>query len=69
MKTRVAIACQEGVSQAAFTVGVLKALLENRIQDRVSLVSLIGTSEGAICAFKKQIATCKRQKMRSPLIL
>ncbi len=44
MKTRVAIACQEGVSQAAFTVGVLKALLENRIQDRVSLVSLIGTS-------------------------
>lgn len=51
MKPRVAIACQGGGSQTAFTAGVLKALFENRIQDRVNLVSLSGTSGGAICAF------------------
>ncbi len=33
MKPRVAIACQGGGSQTAFTAGVLKALFENKIQD------------------------------------
>ena len=51
MKPRVAIACQGGGSQTAFTAGVLKALFENKIQDRVNIVSLSGTSGGAICAF------------------
>jgi NTE family protein len=51
MKPRVAIACQGGGSQTAFTAGVLKALFENKIQDRFNLVSLSGTSGGAICAF------------------
>ena len=51
MKPRVAIACQGGGSQTAFTAGVLKALFENRIQDRVDVVSLSGTSGGALCAF------------------
>ena len=51
MKPRVAIACQGGGSQTAFTAGVLKALCENRVQERVNLVSLSGTSVGAICAF------------------
>ena len=51
MKPKVAIACQGGGSQTAFTAGVLKALFENRIQDRVNVVSLSGTSGGAICAF------------------
>ncbi len=51
MKPRVAIACQGGGSQTAFTGGVLKALFENKIQDHVNIVSLTGTSGGAICAF------------------
>jgi NTE family protein len=51
MKPRVAIACQGGGSQTAFTAGVLKALFENKVQDHVNIVSLSGTSGGAICAF------------------
>ncbi|HOD34962.1 MAG TPA: patatin-like phospholipase family protein [Syntrophales bacterium] len=51
MNPKVAIACQGGGSQTAFTAGVLKALFENNIQDRVDIVSLSGTSGGAICAF------------------
>jgi NTE family protein len=51
MKPKVAIACQGGGSQTAFTAGVLKALFENKIQDHVNIVSLSGTSGGAICAF------------------
>jgi len=50
-KPKVAIACQGGGSQTAFTAGVLKALFENRVQDHFSIVSLSGTSGGAICAF------------------
>jgi NTE family protein len=51
IKPKVAIACQGGGSQTAFTAGVLKALFENKIQDHVNIVSLTGTSGGAICAF------------------
>ena len=50
MKPKVAIACQGGGSQTAFTAGVLKALFENKIQDHFNIVSLSGTSGGAICA-------------------
>ena len=45
-----AIACQGGGSQAAFTAGVFKALFENNVQDKFEIVSLSGTSGGAICA-------------------
>jgi NTE family protein len=51
IKPKVAIACQGGGSQTAFTAGVLKAFFENKIQDHVNIVSLTGTSGGAICAF------------------
>lgn len=53
MKTRLAIACQGGGSQTAFTAGVLKALCENRnkVRERFEVVSMSGTSGGAICAF------------------
>lgn len=51
MKPKVAIACQGGGSQTAFTAGVLKALFESKIQDHVQIVSLSGTSGGGICAF------------------
>jgi NTE family protein len=51
MRPKIAIACQGGGSQTAFTAGVLKALFENKIQDHFNIVSLSGTSGGAICAF------------------
>lgn len=51
MKPKIAIACQGGGSQTAFTAGVFKALFENKIQDYFNIVSLSGTSGGAICAF------------------
>lgn len=50
MKPKVAIACQGGGSQTAFTAGVMKALFENNVQDHFDIVSLSGTSGGAICA-------------------
>lgn len=49
-KPKVAIACQGGGSQTAFTAGVLKTLYENNVQDHVDIVSLSGTSGGALCA-------------------
>jgi len=51
MKPRVAIACQGGGSQTAFTAGVFKALFESRVQEHFNIVSLSGTSGGALCAF------------------
>ena len=51
MKPKVAITCQGGGSQTAFTAGVMKALFENNVQDHFNIVSLSGTSGGAICAF------------------
>ncbi|MGD2016134.1 MAG: patatin-like phospholipase family protein [Desulfobacterales bacterium] len=51
MKPKVAIACQGGGSQTAFTAGVLKAFYENEIQNHFDIVSLSGASGGAICAF------------------
>jgi NTE family protein len=50
MKTKIAIACQGGGSHAAFTVGALQALMENNVQEEFEIVSLSGTSGGAICA-------------------
>lgn len=51
MKRKIAIACQGGGSQTAFTAGVLKALFDNKVQDHFNIVSLSGTSGGGICAF------------------
>ena len=50
MKPKIAIACQGGGSQTAFTAGVMKALFDNKIQDHFNVVSLSGASGGAICA-------------------
>ncbi len=50
MKTKIAIACQGGGSHAAFTAGALQALFENNVQDKFEIVSLSGTSGGALCA-------------------
>lgn len=51
MKSKIAIACQGGGSQTAFTAGVLKTFFEHRVQDKYDIVSLSGTSGGGICAF------------------
>jgi len=49
-KKRIAIACQGGGTQTAFTAGVLTEWLEQRVQDRFEISGLSGTSGGAICA-------------------
>jgi len=49
-KLKIAIACQGGGSQTAFTAGALKALCEANIQDEFEIVSISGTSGGAVCA-------------------
>jgi NTE family protein len=49
-KTRVAIACQGGGSQTAFTAGALKALCEKDLSDDIEVVAISGTSGGAVCA-------------------
>jgi NTE family protein len=47
---KIAIACQGGGSQTAFTAGVLKCFLENRLPEKRQIVGLSGTSGGAVCA-------------------
>ncbi len=49
-KIKLAIACQGGGSHAAFTSGVFQTLFESNFQDKYEIVSLSGTSGGAICA-------------------
>ena len=49
-KTKLAIACQGGGSQTAFTAGVLSAWFDQNIQDKYDIVGLSGTSGGGICA-------------------
>jgi NTE family protein len=50
MKTSIAIACQGGGSQTAFTAGVLQGLFDAGIQDEFDIMSLSGASGGAVCA-------------------
>lgn len=61
-KTKIAIACQGGGSQTAFTAGVLKALFEEDVHKRFDIVSLSGTSGGAICATLAWYALAKGDK-------
>lgn len=49
-KPRIAIACQGGGSQTAFTAGVLKSLFEHGIEQTHEIVALTGTSGGALNA-------------------
>jgi NTE family protein len=50
VKVKIAIACQGGGSQTAFTAGVLKALFEEGVHRDFEIVGLSGTSGGSICA-------------------
>ena len=49
-KTKVAIACQGGGSQTAFTAGVLKTIFDNNIHHQYKITGLTGTSGGALDA-------------------
>jgi NTE family protein len=49
-RIKVAIACQGGGSQTAFTAGVLKALAEAGVGQKFEVVGISGTSGGALCA-------------------
>ena len=49
-KRKIAITCQGGGSQTAFTAGALKALYDNGFDEHFELVSITGTSGGALCA-------------------
>ncbi len=49
-KQKIAIACQGGGSQTAFTAGVLSALFEKGLHLDKQVVSLSGTSGGAVTA-------------------
>lgn len=49
-RTKIAIACQGGGSQTAFTAGALKALLESDAREHFEVVAVSGTSGGAVCA-------------------
>jgi NTE family protein len=50
MKTKIAIACQGGGAETAFTAGALQALFEAGIDKEFEIVSIGGTSGGAVCA-------------------
>ena len=47
---KIAIACQGGGSHTAFTAGVLKSFFDKNVHDDYDIVSLSGTSGGAVCA-------------------
>jgi NTE family protein len=49
-KPKIAIACQGGGSQTAFTAGAIKTLSEARISEAFNIVGISGTSGGAVCA-------------------
>jgi NTE family protein len=61
-KTRIAIACQGGGSQTAFTAGVLKALFQEGVHERFDIVSFSGTSGGAMCTALAWYALRKKDK-------
>ena len=47
-KTTIAIACQGGGSQTAFTAGALKALCDGRLKDEFEVVGISGTPHNAL---------------------
>jgi NTE family protein len=65
--TKIAIACQGGGSQTAFTAGVLKALVEAHetgAAREFEVVSVSGTSGGAVCAALLWYAARKKETPR-----
>lgn len=60
-RKKIAIACQGGGSQTAFTAGVLKSFFESGVPEKKQIVSLSGTSGGAICAALSWYSILKAQ--------
>jgi NTE family protein len=61
-KTKIAIACQGGGSQTAFTAGALKTLSDAGLSDKFDIVGLSGTSGGALCAALVWYAAMKKEQ-------
>lgn len=61
-KNKVAVACQGGGSQTAFTAGVLKSFFKNDVHKKKHIVSLSGTSGGAVCATLSWYSLIKASK-------
>jgi NTE family protein len=65
-KTKIAIACQGGGSQTAFTAGALKTLCEARTEGMgkqgFDVVGISGTSGGAVCAALVWYAALKGER-------
>ncbi len=59
---KIAIACQGGGSHTAFTAGVLSTWLKYGVQKKHRIVSLSGTSGGAICAALAWYSLIKQAK-------
>jgi predicted acylesterase/phospholipase RssA len=62
MKTTIAIACQGGGAETAFTAGALHALVEAGIEKEFEIVSVGGTSGGVVCASLIWYALHRRRK-------
>jgi NTE family protein len=62
MEKKIAIACQGGGSQTAFTAGVLKAFFKNNVHKENRIVSLSGASGGAVCAALSWYSLIKASK-------
>ena len=63
-RPKIAIACQGGGSQTAFTAGVLKGLCDQGIGPDFNFVSISGTSGGAVCATLIWFAFLKDEQPR-----
>ncbi len=60
---RIAVACQGGGSQTAFTAGVLQVLLREADAGTFEICQLSGTSGGALCALLAWYGLHKQQKL------
>ena len=49
-RLKIALACQGGGSQTAFTAGALKTLCQAQVGQDFDVVGISGTSGGAVCA-------------------
>jgi len=63
-RTKIAIACQGGGSQTAFTAGAIKGLHESNSRGEFEVVGVSGTSGGAVCA---TLAWYALRKQEAPL--
>lgn len=59
-KRNIAICCQGGGSQTAFTAGALKSLYDHGFGEHYRLTSITGTSGGALCAVMVWYAALKK---------